>query len=55
MPRFDLRGNFLVRSRRHWLDEETLAVAVDAPSDQWATFSQTFRETPATARTWPPW
>ncbi len=46
MPRFELRGNFLVRSRRHWLDGETLVVAVDAPSDQWATFSQTFRETP---------
>lgn len=46
MPRFELRGNFLLRSRRHWLDGETLVVAVDAPSDQWATFSQTFRETP---------
>jgi hypothetical protein len=39
-------GNFLVRSRRHWLDEETLVVIVDAPSDQWATFLQGFRETP---------
>jgi len=44
--RFDLRGNFLVRSRRHWLDDETLVVLVDAPSDQWATFYQQFRETP---------
>ncbi len=44
--RFDLRGNFLVRSRRHWLDDETLVVVVDAPSDQWAAFYQTFRETP---------
>jgi pimeloyl-ACP methyl ester carboxylesterase len=43
-PRFELRGNFLVRSRRHWLDEETLVVVVDAPSDQWATFTQGFRE-----------
>jgi pimeloyl-ACP methyl ester carboxylesterase len=40
---FDMRGNFLVRSRRHWLDEETLAVVVDAPSDQWTTFFQQFR------------
>jgi pimeloyl-ACP methyl ester carboxylesterase len=44
--RFQLGGNFLVRSRRHWLDEETLAVVVDAPSDQWATFMQWFRESP---------
>ena len=45
-PRFDLGGNFLVRSRRHWLDSETLVVVVDAPSDQWATFNQQFRATP---------
>ncbi len=44
--RFELRGNFLVRSRRHWLDDETLVVVVDAPSDQWATFNQGFRESP---------
>lgn len=42
-PKFELRGNFLVRSRRHWLDQETLVVVVDAPSDQWAAFSQHFR------------
>lgn len=45
-PRFELRGNFLVRSRDHWLDDETLVLVVDAPSDQWATFLQEFRETP---------
>jgi len=45
-PRFELRGNFLVRSRRLWLDEETLVVVVDAPSDQWETFYQHFRESP---------
>lgn len=45
-PRFELRGNFLVRSRQHWLDNETLVVVVDAPSDQWATFQQRFRESP---------
>ncbi|RZI39973.1 hypothetical protein EGT07_26105 [Herbaspirillum sp. HC18] len=44
--RFELRGNFLVRSRRHWLDEETLVVVVDAPSDQWVAFDQFFRERP---------
>jgi len=43
---FDLRGNFLVRSRRQWLDDETLVVVLDAPSDEWASFSQRFRETP---------
>src|SRR4030095_12611115 len=40
------RGNFLIRSRRHWLDEETLTAVLDAPSDQWATFAQDFRATP---------
>jgi pimeloyl-ACP methyl ester carboxylesterase len=45
-PKFELGGNFLVRSRRHWLDEETLVAVVDAPSDEWASFSQRFRETP---------
>ena len=45
-PKFDLRGNFLVRTRRHWLDGETLVMVVDAPSDHWPTFYQEFRETP---------
>ncbi len=45
-PKLELRGNFLVRSRRHWLDEETLALVVDAPSDHWPSFYQSFRETP---------
>lgn len=44
--RFDLGGNFLIRSRRHWLDEEAMVIAVDAPSDQWASFSQQFRQDP---------
>jgi pimeloyl-ACP methyl ester carboxylesterase len=43
--RFEMRGNFLVRSRRHWLDDETLVIVVDAPSDQWSNFHQGFRET----------
>src|SRR6185369_4285504 len=45
-PEYDQRGNFLVRSRRHWLDDETLTAVLDAPSDQWATFPQEFRATP---------
>ena len=44
-PRFAMGGNFLVRSRRFWLDEETLVAVVDAPSDQWGSFAQFFRET----------
>ena len=44
--RFDLGGNFLVRSRRQWLDEETLVAVIDAPSNEWTNFSQRFRETP---------
>lgn len=44
-PQYELRGNFLIRSRRHWLDEETLVAVLDAPSDQWATFSQEVRAT----------
>ncbi|MSQ64273.1 MAG: hypothetical protein EXR33_10670 [Betaproteobacteria bacterium] len=44
--KFGQGGNFLVRSRREWLDEGTLVAVLDAPSDQWASFSQLFRETP---------
>lgn len=45
VPHFEMGGNFLVRSRRHWLDAETLVVVVDAPSDHWSDFSQAFRST----------
>ncbi len=44
--RYELGANFLIRSRWHWLDEEILVLTVDAPSDQWGSFSQQFRETP---------
>jgi predicted esterase len=44
--RYGLGGNFLVRSRRQWLDGDTLVLVVDAPSDQWAAFTQWFRESP---------
>lgn len=36
-------GNFLIRSRRHWLDEDILVLSVDAPSDHWNGFPQSFR------------
>ncbi len=42
--KFEMGGNFLIRSRRHWIDAETMVLAVDAPSDQWATFYQAWRE-----------
>lgn len=40
---FDLKENFLVRSRRFWLDRETIVFSVDAPNDEWAAFSGRFR------------
>jgi predicted esterase len=45
-PRYGQSGNFVIRSRRQWLDEQTLVVAVDAPSDQWNFFNHLFRATP---------
>lgn len=45
-PRFELGGNFLIRSRRHWVDAETLVISVDAPSDEWSAFRQGFRAEP---------
>lgn len=44
--KYGLRGNFLVRSRRHWLDDTTLTLTIDAPDDEWAAFSQYFRSRP---------
>jgi hypothetical protein len=44
--KFGMTGNMLVRSRRWWLDEETLVAVIDAPSDQWNSFSQGWRESP---------
>ena len=43
--KFEMGGNMLVRSRRIWLDGETLVAVIDAPSDQWGSFSQNFRAT----------
>ena len=44
--KYQMRGNFLIRTRRFWVDEETVVLSVDAPSDQWANFPQYFRATP---------
>jgi hypothetical protein len=43
---FELKGNFLIRTRRFWVDDETVVLSVDAPSDQWSNFPQYFRATP---------
>jgi len=40
---FELKGNFLIRSRKMWLDEETVVFSVDAPSDEWSGFTGYFR------------
>lgn len=45
-PQFELKGNFLIRSRRFWVDPQTVVLSIDAPSDHWSSFSQSFRETP---------
>jgi pimeloyl-ACP methyl ester carboxylesterase len=41
--RYGLRGNFLVRARRHFLDAGFLAVVVDAPSDSQVNFWHSYR------------
>jgi len=40
---FELKGNFLIRSRKMWLDAETVVFSVDAPSDEWQGFTGYFR------------
>ncbi len=44
--KFGLGGNFLVRARRHFLEEGFITVMIDAPSDHQDDFPQSFRETP---------
>ncbi len=44
--RFGLGGNFLVRARRHFIEDGFMTVVIDAPSDQQGSFYQAFRETP---------
>ena len=41
--RFGLRGNFLIRARRLFLEEGYLTVVVDAPSDQQINFWHSYR------------
>lgn len=42
--KYGQRGNFLVRARRHFLEEGFLTVVIDAPSDQQENFLHWFRE-----------
>lgn len=44
--RNDLNGNFLIRTRRFFLEDGFLTVVLDAPSDQQPNFLPEFRETP---------
>lgn len=44
--KFGLRGNFLVRARRHFLEQGFLTVVVDAPSDHQTNFWHAYRESP---------
>ncbi|MGH8641540.1 MAG: hypothetical protein ACRET6_07505 [Burkholderiales bacterium] len=43
---YGMRGNFLVRARRHFLEDGYLTAVIDAPSDQQPNFHQSHRETP---------
>lgn len=43
---FDLQGNTLLRGRHFLLDNDTLVLSADAPSDEWSSFSHNFRRGP---------
>ena len=42
-PAYDLRGNFLVRARRHLLSPDIFTVLVDCPKDQWTSCGDDYR------------
>ena len=42
--RVGLRGNFLIRARRHFIEDGFLTVVIDAPSDEQGKFFHAFRE-----------
>lgn len=44
--RHGMRGNFLIRARRHFLENGYLTAVIDAPSDQQPYFDPSHRETP---------
>ncbi|MBI2294953.1 MAG: hypothetical protein HYU76_02660 [Betaproteobacteria bacterium] len=41
--RFGLRGNFLIRARRHFLEDGFLTAVIDAPSDHQVSFWHSYR------------
>ncbi|MBI1965587.1 MAG: hypothetical protein HYS46_05000 [Betaproteobacteria bacterium] len=41
--RFGLRGNFLIRARRHFIEDGLLTVVIDAPSDRQVNFWHSYR------------
>lgn len=45
-PAWDLKGNFLVRARRHLLSPELMTVLVDCPVDTWKTCDDRYRSSP---------
>jgi pimeloyl-ACP methyl ester carboxylesterase len=40
---YDLRGNFLIRARRHLINEHIFTVMVDCPQDQWVSCDDRYR------------
>ena len=44
--RHDQPGGFLIRARRHFIEDGFLTVVIDAPSDQQGSFYHAFRESP---------
>lgn len=43
-PEFQLRGNFLVRARRHLVSDTVMTVLVDCPKDRWTNCDDAYRE-----------
>lgn len=42
-PEFQLRGNFLVRARRHLVNDNVMTVLVDCPKDRWTSCDDSYR------------
>ncbi len=42
-PEFQLRGNFLVRARRHLVNDDVMTVLVDCPKDRWTSCDDNYR------------
>lgn len=42
-PEYQLRGNFLVRARRHLVSDSVMTVLVDCPKDRWTNCDDSYR------------